>query len=58
MLSSAELSRLTGAEVLANLYCRGYWSRIAGKPRPSHQRAQSGWDQADSELAAEAVKGE
>lgn len=48
-----ELSKLTGVEVMDHPYDCGYWSRIAGLPRPAEAQAKCGWDQADGELADE-----
>lgn len=55
MKGAAELSHLLDVEVEDHPYDLGYWSRLAGDPRPVNDiTAKLGWDEADRELAAEA----
>lgn len=52
-----ELSDLTGAIVEADVYCLGYWSRVACRPRPERKgRRQEGWDDANRELEHERTR--
>jgi len=54
-----QLSAMTGAIVEDNPYDIGYWSRVAGLPRPTTgSQSQRGWDTADRELREEQAHGE
>ena len=45
-------------EIENDPFCIGYWARWAGLERPVRSpERQRGWDQADSEIAAERANG-
>lgn len=47
------LAKLPQYEIEDHSYDIGYWSRVAGEPRPSSgAEQQAGWDRANRELAA------
>lgn len=48
-----KLSRLTGFEVLPDLYCLGYWAHYAKLPRPRSGLRRKGWDDARDEQLCE-----
>lgn len=53
-MTRVELSARLNIPVEADPYDIGYWSRIAGLPRPRRTApTRAGWDQADGELKAE-----
>lgn len=43
-----------GIQIDDTPYCRGYWARFDGDPRPSTEDgAKTGWDDCDEELREE-----
>ncbi len=53
-MNAKRLSDLTGMKVENHPYDLGYWSRVAGLPRPLRAgQRRDGWDDANREIAVE-----